>query len=81
MTLSLAFLAPEIVKAAVEGRLPRGLVSNVSSTCRLGGLISGARSDCRSQRRRNERSALARLSSGDDLIPHPNRLKVLRFET
>jgi len=23
-TLSLAFLAPEIVKAAVEGRLPRG---------------------------------------------------------
>ena len=24
MTLSLAFLAPEIAKAAVEGRLPRG---------------------------------------------------------
>ena len=24
MTLSLAFLAPEIVEAAVEGRLPRG---------------------------------------------------------
>jgi site-specific DNA recombinase len=24
MTLSLAFLAPEIVKAAIEGRLPRG---------------------------------------------------------
>jgi site-specific DNA recombinase len=24
MTLSLAFLAPEIVKAAAEGRLPRG---------------------------------------------------------
>jgi site-specific DNA recombinase len=24
MTLSLAFLAPEIVKAAVVGRLPRG---------------------------------------------------------
>jgi site-specific DNA recombinase len=24
MTLPLAFLAPEIVKAAVEGRLPRG---------------------------------------------------------
>ncbi|MGB7976222.1 MAG: hypothetical protein WCF81_18185 [Roseiarcus sp.] len=24
MTLSLAFLAPEIVKAALEGRLPRG---------------------------------------------------------
>jgi site-specific DNA recombinase len=24
MTLSLAFLSPEIVKAAVEGRLPRG---------------------------------------------------------
>jgi hypothetical protein len=26
MTLSLAFLAPDIVKAAVEGRLPRGLL-------------------------------------------------------
>jgi hypothetical protein len=25
MTLSLAFLAPEIVKAAIEGRLPRGI--------------------------------------------------------
>jgi site-specific DNA recombinase len=25
MTLSLAFLAPQIVKAAVEGRLPRGI--------------------------------------------------------
>jgi hypothetical protein len=28
MTLSLAFLAPEIVKAAVEGRLPRGFGLN-----------------------------------------------------
>ena len=25
MTLSLAFLAPALVKAAVEGRLPRGI--------------------------------------------------------
>jgi site-specific DNA recombinase len=25
MTISLAFLAPGLVKAAVEGRLPRGL--------------------------------------------------------
>ena len=25
MTISLAFLAPELVKAAVEGRLPRGI--------------------------------------------------------
>jgi site-specific DNA recombinase len=25
LTLSLAFLAPELVKAAVEGRLPRGI--------------------------------------------------------
>jgi hypothetical protein len=24
MTISLAFLAPELVKAAIEGRLPRG---------------------------------------------------------
>ena len=30
MTLSLAFLAPDIVKAAVEGRLPRGLRSQAS---------------------------------------------------
>jgi len=29
MTLSLAFLAPDIVKAAVEGRLPRGSASPV----------------------------------------------------
>ncbi len=25
MTISLAFLAPDLVKAAIEGRLPRGL--------------------------------------------------------
>jgi hypothetical protein len=25
MTVSLAFLAPDLVKAAVEGRLPRGI--------------------------------------------------------
>jgi site-specific DNA recombinase len=25
MTISLAFLAPDLVRAAVEGRLPRGL--------------------------------------------------------
>jgi site-specific DNA recombinase len=48
MTLSLAFLAPEIVKAAVEGRLPRGF--GLSSTCRWRGRISGARLDCRCQR-------------------------------
>jgi site-specific DNA recombinase len=32
MTLSLAFLAPEIVKAAVEGRLPRGFGLTVSDS-------------------------------------------------
>jgi site-specific DNA recombinase len=25
MTISMAFIAPELVKAAVEGRLPRGI--------------------------------------------------------
>jgi hypothetical protein len=44
------------------------LVSSVSSTCRWLGRISGARSDSRRQRRRNERSTFARLSSGDELI-------------
>src|SRR5262249_31326268 len=28
MTLSLAFLAPQLVKAAVEGRLPPGIISS-----------------------------------------------------
>jgi site-specific DNA recombinase len=72
MTLSLAFLAPEIVKAAVEGRLPRGFGLKRLATCRWPGWISGARSDSRRQRRRNERSTVARLSSGDELI-HPVR--------
>jgi site-specific DNA recombinase len=32
MTLSLAFLAPEIVKAAIDGRLPRGVgISRLSN--------------------------------------------------
>jgi hypothetical protein len=47
MTLSLAFLAPEIVKAAVEGACRAVLVSSVSSTCRWPGRISGGRSDSR----------------------------------
>ena len=33
MTLSLAFLAPEIVKAAIDGRLPRGV--GISRLCDL----------------------------------------------
>jgi site-specific DNA recombinase len=67
MTLSLAFLAPEIVKAAVEGRLPRGF-----GLKRLVDLPMAwpdhAASDCRSQRRRNEPSTLACWFSGDELI-------------
>jgi hypothetical protein len=31
LTLSLAFLAPQLVKAAVEGRLPRGI--NIERLC------------------------------------------------
>jgi site-specific DNA recombinase len=33
MTISLAFLAPDLVKAAIDGRLPRGMV--VSRLCEL----------------------------------------------
>ena len=37
MTLSLAFLAPEIVKAAIDGRLPRGVgISRLSGLPHLG---------------------------------------------
>ena len=31
MTISLAFLAPKLVRAAVEGRLPRGI--NIKRLC------------------------------------------------
>jgi hypothetical protein len=33
MTISLAFLAPDLVKAAIEGRLPRGIWSGPSLRC------------------------------------------------
>ena len=34
MTISLAFLAPDLVKAAIEGRLPHGMgVTRASATC------------------------------------------------
>ena len=55
MTLSLAFLAPEIVKRQSKDGCRAGLVSSVSSTCRWPGRISGARSDSRRRRRRRER--------------------------
>ena len=48
MTLSLAFLAPEIVKAAVKGRLPRGfgLKRLVKALCRwLGFRTCGGRGE------------------------------------
>jgi site-specific DNA recombinase len=79
MTLSLAFLAPEIVKAAVEGRLPRGfglkrlvdLPMAWPDQWRTLGLQTPARANkptCSFVfRRRADRS-------------HPNRLEVLRFE-
>ena len=35
MTLSLAFLAPDIVKAAIDGRLPRGFVLNLKTAVDL----------------------------------------------
>ena len=79
MTLSLAFLAPEIVKAAVEGHLPRGLVSSVSLIFPWPGRISGARSDSRRRRSHKERSVLPRLSSRDGLI-HPETGYASRFE-
>ena len=44
------------------------LVSSVSSTCRWHGRISGARSDSGRPSWRKERSTLACLSSGDELI-------------
>ena len=37
MTISLAFLAPDLIKAAVEGRLPRGMGITGSPTCRQNG--------------------------------------------
>jgi hypothetical protein len=42
MTISLAFLAPKLVHAAVEGRLPRGI--NIALARRSGGMESAVRS-------------------------------------
>jgi len=40
MTISLAFLAPELVRAAVEGRLPRGI--GVETVARCAGRVEVA---------------------------------------
>ena len=39
-TISLAFLAPDLVKAAIEGRLPRGWEWRASATCPPNGLVN-----------------------------------------
>jgi hypothetical protein len=79
MTLSLAFLAPDIVKTAVEGRLPRGfglkrlvdLPMAWPDQWRGLGAGAGVRND----------PLLARLSSGEGLI-HPSEPdQGSRFET
>ena len=72
MTLSLAFLAPAIVKAAIDGRLPRGFGLKRLMDLPMAWPDQWRRSGSRRQRRRNERSDPARLSSGDELI-HPIR--------
>jgi hypothetical protein len=53
MTVSLAFLAPDLVKAAIEGRLPfelwHSLVSLLSRSnccCRLNNKVIQSRFDC-----------------------------------
>jgi hypothetical protein len=44
MTISLAFLAPKLVRAAVEGRLPRGINIERLSMLRRNGVGSSKRS-------------------------------------
>ena len=80
MTLSLAFLAPEIVKAAVQGRLPRGFGLKRLVDLPMAWPDQWRTLDSRRRRRRKERSALARLSSRQGLI-HPSEPgQVSRFE-
>jgi hypothetical protein len=63
MTLSLAFLAPEIVKAAIEGRLPRGFGLKRLVDLPMGWLDQWRTLGLQArERRRNERSTIARLS-------------------
>jgi hypothetical protein len=45
MTISLAFLAPDLVKAAIEGRLPRGIGMTRCQTCRQSGRFNAMRWD------------------------------------
>ena len=46
MTISLAFLAPKLVRAAVEGRLPRGINVESLRELRLNGPGNSRPSDC-----------------------------------
>ena len=80
MTLSLAFLAPEIVKAAVEGRLPRGFGLKRLVDLPMAWPDQWRALGLQRRRRRKERSAPAHLSSSDGLI-HPSEPgQVSRFE-
>ena len=66
MTLSLAFLAPEIVKAAVEGRLPRGFgQASRRPADGLAGSVGRAQTP-------NAGAASAHLAPGEGLI-HPSQ--------
>ena len=60
MTVSLAFLAPDLVKAAVEGRLPGVSVSSDCATSPRNGADSSKRSDS------NPADREERLSPGED---------------
>jgi site-specific DNA recombinase len=45
MTISLAFLAPDLVKAAIDGRLPHRMGSRVCASCQPNGRGSAGCSD------------------------------------
>jgi hypothetical protein len=59
MTISLAFLAPNLVKAAVEGRLPAASASSDSAICRPNGAGVSRYSDLIP----NSVSALSKISN------------------
>jgi hypothetical protein len=82
MTLSLAFLAPEIVKAAVEGRLPRGFglkrLVDLPMAWSDQWRALGLQAPTQASRTIYLCSFVFRRRADPS---HPNRLKVSRFET
>ena len=79
MTISLAFLAPDLVKAAIEGRLPHGMGFADFATYRLIGLVKVRCSDCNDTGPRSNASSPTHRPVAGNWAETPRTARIVKY--